>query len=466
MQLYNSLTKQKEEFTAIKKGHVSVYSCGPTVYNNLHIGNLSSFIYADTLVRLLRFTGAEVTAIMNITDIDDKMIRDSQANYPDLDPQDALTSLADKYTKVFKDDMAKINATSFEYLVATDHINDMQSLIAQLLDEGLAYVEPDGVYFDIKAYEKSGKTYGQLTNIDRTQSQSRIHSDEYEGAGDFSLWKLRKDNEPSWDFDYKGQDLSGRPGWHIECSAMSQVGLGLPFDIHTGGIDLKFPHHENEIAQSTALYDKFANYFFHNEHLLVEGQKMAKSKNNFYTLRDVESKDYSPQTLRLVVLQSHYRSKLDFSWDALQAATERLHRWAGYQDLLWQLTGDSDKTQEAEALEVLDQAAQHLLDDLALPGALSKLEEFFALIEKNGPAQSYRQPIIRTFDMIRDILGIDLTTNDITTDQKKLLDKRQQARADTDWQASDDMRDKLLADHSLMVKDTPNGQLWSHDRTS
>lgn len=353
MKLYNTLTKNEEEFKPIEAGEVSIYSCGPTVYDHIHIGNLASFIYADELRRSLEAEGHKVRHVMNITDVDDKTISKSQQKYPDLDPKEALHKLTKEYEEIFMRDMQSVgnDVNAIEFVRATDYIPQMQDLIRRLHKDGFAYLADDGVYFSIEAYKKSGKTYGQLTPIDsQNTSVSRIQNDEYdkESIHDFALWKLRKDNEPAWDFELEGNDLTGRPGWHIECSAMSTTLLGQPFDIHTGGVDLIFPHHENEIAQSTAgiSEDYLAKLFFHNEHLLVDGKKMSKSLNNFYTLEDITEKGFDPLAFRLMVLQSSPKNQANFSWEILGAAQNRFNKLhAGDQTV--ELSEDQMKTVEA-----------------------------------------------------------------------------------------------------------------------
>ncbi|MBI5906432.1 cysteine--tRNA ligase, partial [Candidatus Saccharibacteria bacterium] len=256
MKLYNTLTKKISVFQPLNDGHVGVYTCGPTVYDHIHIGNLSAFITADILRRVLGVNN-DVKQVMNFTDVDDKTIRRSQEKYPELEAMDALKKLTEEYSQIFLQDMESVgnDVNAITFVKATDSIKQMQVLIHSLYDKKFAYITEDGVYFSIKAYKDSGKTYGQLTEITASStSEARIANDEYSKASphDFALWKKQKKDEPAWDFELDGHDLRGRPGWHIECSAMSATVLGQPFDIHTGGVDLIFPHHENEIAQSTA----------------------------------------------------------------------------------------------------------------------------------------------------------------------------------------------------------------------
>jgi len=320
IKFFNTLTRQKEEFIPLKDNQAGIYTCGPTVYNAAHIGNLRSFVFADILQRALKYNGLEVNWIMNITDVDDKTIRDSEIKYPEMEPMQALLKFTREYEKIFWQDLEKLNIEKPNKIPrATEFIAQMQDLIVKIIEADFAYEKDGSFYFDVKKYSQNHK-YGQLVNLDLSQLKTgtRALSDEYEkdNLQDFVLWKTTKEKEPSWDFEFKNKNYPGRPGWHIECSAMSKEYLGIPFDIHTGGIDLKFPHHENEIAQSVSGYkaDKLANFFLHNEHILVDNEKMSKSKNNFFTLEDVENKKFNPLAFRYFCLNSHYRSKLNFTW--------------------------------------------------------------------------------------------------------------------------------------------------------
>jgi cysteinyl-tRNA synthetase len=454
MKIYNSLTRQTEEFTPIQPGKVGLYSCGPTVYNNLHIGNLAAFIYADLLRRALA-NKFEVTAVMNITDVDDKTIRDSKRDYPDLDPMAALSKLTRKYEAVFLEDIARIgnDVESVTFIRATETIDEMITLTQQLLDNGIAYIAEDGVYFSIQNYEQAGYKYGVLQTIDRSHEHARIANDEYdkEHVSDFALWKRSEADEPSWPatFSHDSEQVSipGRPGWHIECSAMSQKLLDVPFDIHTGGIDLKFPHHENEIAQSRAALntDSFAHYFVHNNHVLIDGKKMSKSLNNFFTLRDIEEKGFDPLAFRLLVLSSHYRSESNFSWDILQAAQNHLTNWRSAADLVWQLP---ESTNHEIGIST------HLEDDLNTPMTLSAVDHAFDICVKSNTAPSQK-----LLEQIDELLGIKLLSADITDGQKQLLDHRQKARENKDWAESDKIRDELKS-QGIGINDTEHGQLW------
>jgi cysteinyl-tRNA synthetase len=379
MKIYNSLSKKYEEFTPIRNKLVGIYSCGPTVYNNLTIGNISSFIYADIIRRSLTVNGYEVKHVMNITDIDDKTIRDSKIEYPKDDPMEALAKLTSKYTKIFMEDIEKsgVDVKSIEFVSAVNSIDEMINLTQKLIDNNIAYIADDGVYFSITKYYQSGHKYGLLQNIATQQSKSRILNDEYDkdSASDFALWKKAQPDEPFWDAEFSEDNmitkLPGRPGWHIECSAMSEKILGVPFDIHTGGIDLKFPHHENEIAQTCgAGAEKLANYFVHNNHILVDGKKMSKSLNNYHTLRDIENKNFSPMAFRMLVLESHYHSESNFSWEILSAAQNRINNWASVYELVWQLPENDD-------YQVIETINKRLADDFNTPLALKDIDSYF-----------------------------------------------------------------------------------------
>ncbi len=468
MKLYNSLKKEVEDFTEIEKGTVRMYSCGPTVYNNLHIGNLSAFIYADLLRRTLTVNGYKVRAVMNITDVDDKTIRDSKRDYPDLDPMEALQTLTRKYEEVFLADITRIgnDTDALTFIRATETIDEMIRLTQKLLDEGIAYPAEDGIYFSIMEYELAGYTYGQLQTIDRSHEHARIANDEYDkdSASDFALWKKAEKGEPSWDaaFTHKNKsiDMAGRPGWHIECSAMSERLLGVPFDIHTGGIDLKFPHHENEIAQSSGASGEqvFANYFVHNNHILIDGKKMSKSLGNVYTLRDIEDKGFDPLALRLLVLSSHYRSESNFTWEILEAAQNRLRNWQATANLRWQpLASNRSMNRYVQRINV-----QSLLEeDLDTPRALALVDAIFGDIERTGFHQDESNLFEEFLSYLNLALGINLLMPNITDEQKQLISEREKAREKKDWAKSDELRDALKA-QGIDIRDTANGQIWSY----
>lgn len=460
MKLYNTLTKQIEEVESLEGKTIRMYSCGPTVYDHAHIGNLSSFIAADTLKRTLKSAGFNVKHVMNFTDVDDKTIKRSHEKYPELEPKEALHKLTREYEEIFKKDMVAIGNSidDIEFVRATDMIPAMQVLIGTLYDQGFAYVADDGVYFSIDAYKKSGKTYGQLLKLDSSNtSKERISNDEYDkdSIHDFALWKVAKPGEPAWKFELDGHKLDGRPGWHIECSVMSSSQLGQPFDIHTGGVDLIFPHHENEIAQSTAGKDDqmYAKVFSHSEHLLVDGKKMSKSLNNFYTLEDITKKGFDPLAFRLMVLQSHYRSQSNFTWENLQAAQNRLNNWQTVSDLYWQI--ENGEPESKINLGVIEQ----FQDELDTPAALAFVDTQFGLID-NDFYSSKRGTLERLQQQIKDLIGISIHREDISSEQRQLIKEREAARKTQDWAKSDELRDQLKK-QGIEVRDTPDGSIWS-----
>lgn len=469
--LHNTLSKSVQEFTPQNADEVTIYSCGPTVYDHAHIGNLSAFIMADTLRRMISANELTVKHVMNFTDVDDKTIRRSQEDYPDLDPHEALPKLTQKYADIFVADMKLIgnDVNALHFINATDEatMNGMRDLIRELHKDGFAYVADDGVYFSIDAYVKSGKTYGQLVEIsaDSTSSE-RIQNDEYDkdSAHDFALWKVKKGNEPAWDFELEGKDLTGRPGWHIECSVMSKNGLGQPFDIHTGGIDLAFPHHENEIAQSTAGKDDptYAKYFVHNEHILVDGKKMSKSVGNFYTLSDLVSKGVDPLAFRLLVLQSHYRKPTNFSFENAEAAHSRLTHWRAVAALRHQAHA-IHTSGNTPSLAVIGALREALSDDLDSPQVLKLIDEAFSEIEVTPLTELNSSSLTELINAIDDMLGLRLadSTPDISEELKLLLIERARAREVKDWTKSDELRDQL-AEANILVRDSPNGQVWEY----
>lgn len=457
MKIFNSLTRKNEEFVSINSGKVSLYSCGPTVYNNLHIGNLASFIYADILRRSLNINGYDVKHVMNITDVDDKTIRDSKIDYPEDEPHDALKKLTDKYTDVFIKDMKSVgnNLDQLILISAVDTIPEMIILTQKLIDNDIAYVADDGVYFSITKYYQSGKKYGVLQNVTTQQSKERIMNDEYdkESAADFALWKKAEDGEPSWKAEFTEDnmvyDMAGRPGWHIECSAMSEKVLGVPFDIHTGGIDLKFPHHENEIAQTCgAGADNLANYFFHNNYILIDSKKMSKSLGNFYTLRDLENKGYKAECFRLLVLESHYHSESNFSWEILTAASNRYKNWINASETTWQLPESTD-------VELIEKINFYLSNNVNTPLALREIDLYFEKVLAIN--ESPNNKVIKHINIS---LGIDLKSVDIDTKIKSMIENRSVARKDKNWKQSDSIREELL-ELGIIVRDSSVGQIWS-----
>ncbi|MGH7238005.1 MAG: class I tRNA ligase family protein, partial [Candidatus Saccharimonadales bacterium] len=393
-------------------------SCGPTVYDRAHIGNLASFIYADLLKRTLasNFPEAKIKHVMNLTDVDDKTIKRSQETYPDLEPMAALQKLTRHYERLFMEDLQSIgvNTTKIDFVRATDYISQMQELITELVASGIGYVTDDGVYFSIAKYKQSGKKYGQLVEItSESTGAARVNNDEYDKdtVHDFALWKKQKPGEPAWGFEIDGDDLTGRPGWHIECSAMSAAKLGRPFDIHTGGVDLKFPHHENEIAQSTAASAEkcLAKFFVHSEHILVDGQKMSKSSNNFYTLKNVIDKGYDPLAFRLLVLQADYHSQAHFSFENLEAAQNRLKRFGRWADRQFQPQAyDGNLTTALANAGLRQQIVEQVANDLDTPALLAAIEGVIERTEKKPLTSAHLDNFRTLLSLIDEVSGLKL----------------------------------------------------------
>lgn len=434
-----------------------MYSCGPTVYDHVHIGNLRSFIVDDLLQRVLRNVESyKVNWVMNITDIDDKMIEKIRKDYSGVEPMQALGKLADKYTDMFISDIETvgINRADIKKLPrATDHIEKMQELIKKLLLEKNAYVSEGSIYFSLENYQESGHKYGQLVNVDYS-AKTRVtdDQDQKEGASDFVLWKAKKDDEPHWDFEWLGKQYPGRPGWHIECSAMSTEYLGQPFDIHTGGVDLKFPHHENEIAQCGGLQ---ANYYVHNEFLQTAGEKMSKSLGNITTL----AKMPEPLAFRFAVLQAHYRSQMDFNTEILNSATERLHSLSAYADqMIFAWKNQLPEVDESEATkQFVEEFDLAITDDLNTPAALSA----FNLIE----GKVYSHEALKALEYVESILGVGLlSTKPLSSEEKALISDYDKARTNKEYINSDNIRETLNTKHNLHISDTKYGPLVNRIR--
>jgi cysteinyl-tRNA synthetase len=478
IRLYNTLTKQVETFQPIDDGHVRMYSCGPTVYDVAHIGNMRAFIMPDILQRVLRVIGGyDVRWVMNVTDIDDKTIRDSavgsgrwpaEAGLQTGEPLVDLRAFTEYYTKRFIEDLAAVGILQ-EHLAAlpraTAYIDDMLALIRDIHAAGYAYVSDGSVYFNVSAYRKHFP-YGRLFAIDAENFREgvRIDADEYdrESVSDFVLWKGQKPGEPSWNFELDGVALPGRPGWHIECSAMSKELLALPFDIHTGGVDLRFPHHEDEIAQCCAGYHgvEQARYWVHNEFLEVEGRKMSKSLGNFYTLREVLAKGYDALDVRYVMFSAQYHSVLNFTFDGLTAASKARGR---VQEFIWSLqestpaaSGDPALDVDAARTEILG----HLADDMHTPKALAALFTFIGRIRIDALDDAQRTAVLALLRTINDVLAVwtfdARPVQQIPADIREIAEQRWNAKRTRDFATADALR-KQLQSLGWDVKDTAAG---------
>jgi len=450
LKLFNTLTKKKEEFKPIKEGQVGMYNCGPTVYDYAHIGNLRSYLFADTLRRTLEWNGYAVRQVMNITDFghlssdadsgEDKMLKGlEREGKPHT--LEAMRELADFYARAFQEDLVALNIetpTSLPY--ASDHIPEQIDIIKGLEDKGFIYTTKDGVYFDTS----KDKNYGKLGGLSQTDSKdSRVLASEKKNPRDFALWKLSDDNL-GWDSPWG----KGFPGWHIECSAMSMKYLGDHFDIHTGGTDHIPIHHNNEIAQSENFTsEQFVNYWLHNAFINTEeGEKMAKSKGNFLTRKTLVEKEYDPLSYRYLILIAHYRSQLEFSWEALDAAQSALNH---LRDRLSDMENASGKPNK----KYIKQFTEYINDDLSTPEAVALVWE---LLKDDSVPDAEKKVTIETFDNVLGLSLSDVKTIDIPNDVQELIEKREVARKNERWDEADVLRLEIEK-HGFTLKDTDSG---------
>lgn len=469
LKLYNTLTRDIETFKPIETGLVKMYTCGPTVYDFAHIGNLRAYVFVDLLRRYLEYEGYNVDHIMNLTDVDDKTIKKSREQRQDLG------EFTEFYIKAFLDDIKSLNIQMPDKLPkATDHIKEMVELIKNLMEKGYAYKADDGsVYFNISAFKKYGKLAQiEKQNLKKNAGERLNLSDEYdkEDANDFVLWKswTENDGDVYWDTEIG----KGRPGWHVECSAMSMKYLGDSFDIHTGGVDLIFPHHTNEIAQTEAITGKtFVNYWLHNNYLLVEGKKMSKSEGNFYTLRDIVEKGINPLLVRFILLRTHYRKVLDFSFDDFEEVKSINLRLLNFLLDLKEIETTEENSLDID--EKIEKSREDFVaamdDDLNISSALAAL--FWLVGEVNSQIKNLNlyqaKKIIDYVFEIDQILGFitpvynnyQKKLSDMLNDSeiKDMLDERQQARENKNFEDADKIREKLQ-EKGLTVKDSAKGQ--------
>ena len=447
LKIYNSLTRKEEQFEPLNKNNVGLYTCGPTVYNYAHIGNYRAYVFSDMLKRYLKYSGYEVNHIMNITDVDDKTIRESQKEGK------SLKDFTEFYTKALFDDRDSLNIIPANtYTKATEYIEEMVKIIETLIDKGYAYKTDDGsVYFDIK----KDKEYGKLSHFNlsdlKENADGRLKKDEYEkeNAQDFALWKAYDENDG--DVFWNTSIGKGRPGWHIECSAMSMSNLGDSFDIHTGGVDLMFPHHENEIAQSECSTGKsFVKYWMHNEHLMVDGKKMSKSLGNFYTLKDIVEKGINPLAFRYWLYMGHYRTNVNFTIEGVLSAQTALSRLYSAYNNLGENTGKINDEYVIKLKESMD-------NDLITSIALSLIWE---LLKDSQISDKDKKATLLDMDQVFGF-GLDKIKKDIIPSEIENLSKeREQARIDKNWSKSDELRDKIK-ELGYEIKDTENGTLIS-----
>ena len=465
MKIYNTLSKSKEEFIPLEEGKVKMYVCGPTVYNLIHIGNARPMIVFDTVRRYMEYKGLEVNYVSNFTDVDDKIIKKAIEEGVDS------SVISERYIAECKKDMEALNVKpATTHPLATNEICGMLDMIGTLIEKGHAYAAADGtVYFRTRSF----KEYGKLShkNLDDLQGGNRSllvsGEDQKEDPLDFVLWKPRKEGEPAWESPW----CDGRPGWHIECSVMSKKYLGDEIDIHAGGEDLVFPHHENEIAQSEAANDKtFARYWMHNAFLNIDNKKMSKSAGNFFTVRDISEK-YDLQVLRFFMLSAHYRSPLNFSADLMEAAKNGLERIVTaaekLRDLQSKVTGElteAEKVSLEEAKGFMTKYEEAMEDDFNTADAISAIFEMVKFTNTNANADSskaYVDALYAQLNNMADICGLILEKKAEILDEEieKLIQERQDARKAKNFARADEIRNQLL-EQGIVLEDTREGVKW------
>ena len=465
MKVFNTLTKKKEEFVPLEEGKVRMYVCGPTVYNYIHIGNARPMIVFDTVRRYFEYKGYDVNYVSNFTDVDDKIIKKA------IEEQVSAQEISQRYIAECKKDMAGLNVKpATKHPLATEEICGMVEMISELIDKGYAYEKNGTVYFSTRKF----KDYGKLShkNLDDLRSGGRSllvsGEDEKEDPLDFVLWKPKKEGEPFW----KSPWSDGRPGWHIECSVMSRKYLGEQIDIHAGGEDLIFPHHENEIAQSEAANGKeFARYWMHNAFLNIDNRKMSKSLGNFRTVREI-SEQYDLQVLRFFMLSAHYRSPLNFSAELMEASKNGLERILNATDnlkhLIASVATEEMSAEEKEAFSKTDAYVEEfekaMDDDFNTADAIAAIFELVKYANTTATAESskdYLRGLLDRIVKLGDVLGLILDKKEelLDADIEKLIEERQAARKAKDFARADAIRDELL-EKGIILKDTREGVQW------
>lgn len=467
MRIYNTLSKKKEEFVPLEEGKVKMYVCGPTVYNLIHIGNARPMIVFDTVRRYMEHRGYEVNYVSNFTDVDDKIIKKA------IEEGVEASVISERYIAECKKDMEAMNVRpATTHPLATQEICGMLDMIGTLIEKGYAYTAADGtVYFRTRKF----KEYGKLShkNLDDLQCGNRSllvsGEDQKEDALDFVLWKPKKDGEPYWESPW----CNGRPGWHIECSVMSKKYLGDEIDIHAGGEDLVFPHHENEIAQSEAANGvQFAKYWMHNAFLNIDNKKMSKSAGNFFTVRDIAEK-YDLQVLRFFMLSAHYRSPLNFSADLMEAAknglermvtcADKLNSYLTNENIAKEIT-DAEKQLISDASKYNDRYNEAMDDDFNTADAISVIFELVKFINTNtdeNSSKEYIETLLKQLTTLADICGLILERNEEILDQEieDMIAARQAARKEKNFKLADEIRDTLLQ-KGIILEDTREGVKW------
>lgn len=466
MRLYNTLTRKKEEFVPLHKGEVRMYSCGPTVYNYFHIGNARPFIVFDTLRRYFEYKGYRVIFVQNFTDIDDKMINRAK--------EEGVTvkELGDRFIEEYFKDADNLGIKrATVHPRATEHVQDIIEFIKRLEEKGLAYEVEGDVYFDTSAFPDYGKLSGQ--NMEELEAGARIDVDEKKrNPMDFALWKAKKPGEPAWDSPWG----PGRPGWHIECSVMAIKYLGETIDIHSGGQDLTFPHHENEIAQSEGATGKpFARYWLHNGYINVNNQKMSKSLGNFFTVRDIQ-KEFDLEVVRLFMLSAHYRSPVNFSRELLeqaQSALDRLYNARNNIEYLLEQAKEREMTETEKELAAqlesyVEKFEEAMEDDVNTADAIAVIFDLVKDINTNLSFENSKALLKKAYDIFSTLTGVlglvqKRERKDLDAEIEALIEKRQQARKEKNWAVADQIRDELKA-RGIILEDTPQGVRWFYKK--
>ena len=465
MKVYNTLSRQKEEFIPLEEGKVKMYVCGPTVYNFIHIGNARPMIVFDTVRRYMEYRGYEVNFVSNFTDVDDKIIKKAM--------EEGVTAqeIPRRYIEECKKDMAGLNVKpATTHPLATEEIDGMLEMISALIDKGYAYPSADGtVYFRTRKFKEYGKlSHKNLDDLQAGHRDIKVTGDDKEDSLDFVLWKPKKEGEPYWESPW----CQGRPGWHIECSVMSRKYLGEEIDIHAGGEDLIFPHHENEIAQSEACNGKiFARYWIHNGFLNIDNKKMSKSLGNFFTVREISEK-YDLQVLRFFMLSAHYRSPLNFSAELMESAKNGLDRIRNGAKNLKHLSGNAKTEQMTEEEKTIWEGSQGFVtkfetameDDFNTADGISAVFELVKYINTNVSGDSSRElleQLYQRLNLLCDILGIILEQKEEILDEEieKLIAERQAARKEKNFARADEIREELLG-RGIVLEDTREGVKW------
>ncbi|MFH0974313.1 MAG: cysteine--tRNA ligase [Spirochaetota bacterium] len=470
LKLHNTLSGRNEDFIpgGVQKENiadyppVTIYSCGPTVYSYAHIGNFRTFVFNDLLNRYLKFRGFKVRHAMNITDVDDKTIAGAKNEGV------TLKNYTEKYTDIFLEDLKSLNIEPVDYMPkATESIDAMIDILTRLKEKGIAYEKDGSLYFSIAKFP----LYGKLSRLDQREIKCglRYDSDSYEkeDVRDFALWKAAAPGEPSWETPFG----NGRPGWHIECSAMIRKIFGSTIDIHTGGVDLIFPHHENEIAQSEAAYgERFVRHWIHAEHLLVDGAKMSKSLGNFYTLRDLEGKGFSPRSIRYLLLSAHYKKQLNFTFDGLKQADAALERIDNFIIRLNDVKNEGSGNPELENIiqKFISKFTETMDDDLNTAGGLGVLFDFIhevnSLISGEKLSNVDTQKIFNSLKRIDCVFGFifnkSTKQDNVDTNRiEQLIKERTDAKKGKNFKRADEIRDMLLKE-GIILEDSKDGTRW------